>query len=268
MVKSECIIASSRSYTNKKDGQVYDRDHQFRMITDCFHDNNHTLVTRCQRPEEEALADRVPVTSQLTGLTYWNRPCALCNADADFLVDWTPNVWVKMNLPYFSKSRLINVYPYTYELLLQLLSRRTITDIIYTPPEDISTKDQACIRDDSFRMRYCSNVLPNDDWLYEACIQFYNPAKDSRGDIFKNIFCLECHSSLQLKTDNPSCRYGEGAKANPRDFTGLLNYKLEPEATTEQEMVEQKCDCAQMYDPYLVSPLLDPLLEKICNMFD
>ena len=142
MVKSECIVASSRSYTDKSHVEPYHKGHQYHMISDCFHDKNHTLLASCQRPDDHTLADRVPVTSQLTGLTYWNRPCAHCNADADFLVDWTPNVWIKTIIPYFSSSlRRIIPYPDTYDRLFQLLGSRRMTDIIYTPPEGISTTD-------------------------------------------------------------------------------------------------------------------------------
>ena len=255
MVKSECIVASARSYSDKTNVQTFDKHHMYRMITDCFHDNNHTLLDRCQHPDDHALADRVPVTSQLTGLTYWNRPCALCNADADYIVDWTPNVWVKTILPYFAKTPDMRWLPDTHKLLSQLLGARKVTDVIYTPPVDISTKDQVCVRDGTFRERYCSNDLPEDDWLSEACTQFYSPAFDTTGYTLRNIFCLLCHSSIQLEADYSSCSGGEGAKAESGYLIGLLNYKFEPETTTEKEMVERKCDCAEMYDPYLVSVL-------------
>ena len=263
VVKAECIVASARSYSDKTGGEPYHRNHQYHMITNCFHDNtNDTLVARCQRPDTHALADRVPVTSQLTGYTYWNKPCAVCNDDAEDLMEWTPVVLIKTMIPYFSKSLIRIPYPDTYELLFQLLSAQRFADVIYTRPASISANDQECIREDSLGANQvvCSNTLSEEDWLSEPCNQLYSPVRDRTAYNFRNIFCWACRTSIQMNVNNPSCSVKEGFKANPGYLTALLNYKSEPETTALHEVKrlvgEGNCDCAMMYDPYLVITLL------------
>ena len=77
---------------------------------------------------------------------------------------------------------------------------------------------------------------------------------------FRNIFCWACRTSIQMNANNPSCSVKEGFKANPGYLTALLNYKSEPETTALHEVKrlvgERNCDCAMMYDPYLVITLL------------
>ena len=119
----------------------------------------------------------------------------------------------------------------------------------------ISTTDQVCFRNDSFQMTLCRNAQHDDgDWLSNACSRFYSPAwLDRAGLIHKNIFCLVCHSPLQLEAYNISCSHSEGIKTRPGDLTALLNYNFEPQTTTVREVGQRTCNCAQMYDPYLVS---------------
>ena len=121
-VRQECIAATARSYRNKADPShlaSFHRDHMYSMITDCFHDHtNLTLVAKCQSPDTNTLSDNVPVTSQLTGYTYWNVPCAVCNDDADDVLEWTTTVIMKSIIPYFSNSSMNGMYPDTFEKLV------------------------------------------------------------------------------------------------------------------------------------------------------
>ena len=263
-LKSDCIVASVRSYSDKSDVETYHLNHQYRMITNCFHDNtndtNHTLVVMCHRPDAHSMTDSIPVTSQSTGYTYWNYACAACNGDYSKLIEWAPVVLIKKVIPYFSNSLRMPRLPDTYEQLLQLLNTRKVVDIIYIRPAGLSAQDNKCVREDSFHEEFCRNkTLANEDWLFESCRRFYWPVRDNKASIYTNIFCFVCLTSVQLGVDGPSCSIDEEIRGWPGSITALLNYKAEPEKTAlqdENRMYDKgTCNCTEIYDPYLVSSL-------------
>ena len=265
-LKSECIVASIRSYSDKSDIESYHLNHQYRMITNCFHDTTkHTLVERCHHPDAHSMADRVPVTSRSTGHTYWNYACAVCNGDKGNLMEWTPIALIKMAIPYFSSSLQQMHLPDTYEQLLQLLSSPRLGDIIYTRPVDTLAKGHKCITDGSFHARFCrDNTFANEDWLIESCRQLYCPVRDNKAVIYTNIFCFVCLSSAQLNVDGPGCNIDDEIRTNQGYMLALLNYKAQPETAAIQDVArwnDESCKCAEIYDPYLVSIFFEPCLD-------
>ena len=273
-VEQECIAASVMSYMNKHSFDFAHANHMHRMVTSCFHDNtNLTLVAKCQHPDTEILREtddlskNIPVTSQITGYTYWNKACAMCNDDDDDVIVWTPNVLIKKTIPYFppnSSDPRWTPYPDTIESLFTLLNSRRFSDIIFTPPAGIMSDNHICIREDFVRISDCGQTLKEEglstpDWLFESCRQFYSPVKYGiNGISSKNIFCLVCSIAMQLNANKPRCMSVGPPRASPGYLTALFNYKLEPEHPTSDEddrlVAEAKCDCAEMFDPYLVRP--------------
>ena len=271
-VKQECIVASVMSYRNKLSFDLSHANHMYRMVTSCYNDNtNLTLVAMCQQPDTDILSDtddlseNIPVTSQITGYTYWNKPCAMCNNDNDDLIEWTPNVLIKKTIPYFSNSSdtlFWTPYPDTYEVLFTILNSRRFSDIIYTPPVSIMAENQICIREDLVHASDCGQTLNEEglsssDWLFESCRQYHSPVKyGTRGLSSMNIFCLVCSNLLQLTANKLSCRSVGPPRASPGYLTALLNYKLEPDHPAsdkdDQRIDRGKCNCAEMFDPYLV----------------
>ena len=260
-VQQECIAATVMSYRNKLNLDSSHINHMYRMVTRCFHDNtNLTLVNKCQQPDTDALSENIPVTSQITGYTYWNKPCAICNDDGDDVIEWTPNVLIKTNIPYFSNSsiRSHQSYPDTYEKLSNLLNSR-LSDIIYIPPLSIRRENQICFIEELVPASDCGQTLNEEgsltrDWLSESCRQFNSPLQNGIRYIYKNIFCLVCRISLPLVAKKQSCTVGQ-RNVSPGYLTALLNYKLEPDhpaSGDDRLFAERKCNCAEMLDPYLV----------------
>ena len=266
MVKQECIAASVVSYKNKLALDSSHTFHMFPMVTNCFHDNsNLTLVAECQQPDTDALSYNIPVTSMGTGYTYWNRPCAVCNDDNNDVIEWTPNVLIKTNMPYFANSsyQMKIPYPNTYELLSSLLNSRRLSDIIYNPPA--SKMPKKCMRKEMVAAPNCKHVPEEKesatlDWLLESCSQFFNPVHYGLRSLFyRNIFCLLCRVSLKLIESKPICRSDEPMKVVPGSLTTLFNYKLEPDQQTtpdDDRLDEDECGCAEILDPYLVSIMI------------
>ena len=252
------------SYSNKLNLNPVDTDHMYRMVTSCFHDNteaNLTLVNKCQHPDTDALSENIPVTSQINGYTYWNKPCAMCNDDDDDVIEWTPNVLIKTNVPYFSNSSSPwhLAYPDTYEKLSSLLNSRRFSDIIYIPP--LSIRPENCIMEELARLTSnCGQTLNEEglstsDWLSESCSQFKSPVQHGMRGFSMNIFCYVCRNTLRLVANKQSCRTAGRLKASPGYLTALFNYKLEPDppaSDDDRPTAEGKCNCAEIFDPYLV----------------
>ena len=264
VVEQECI-AATLSYRSKLYLDPSSVNYMYRMVTSCFQDNtNLTLAANCEHPDTDALSENIPVTSQITGYTYWNKPCAVCNDDDDDIIEWTPNVLIRTSIPYFSNFSMPfhQPFPDTYEKLSALLNSRRFSDTIYTPPVSIMPENQMCIRRQLVRPSNCEQTLKEEDlsttdWLFESCRQFFSPIQYGfRGVVYLNIFCLVCRNSMQLIANKPTCRSVGPLKASPGYLTGLLNYKLEPDDTAADEddqlIDEEKCNCAEMFDPYLV----------------
>ena len=249
------------SYRNKLTLDTSQANNMFHMVTSCFLDNsNLTLVAECQLPDPDALSNNIPVTSQKTGNTYWNEPCAICNDDDDDIIEWTPNVIIKRSMAYFYKtsSPWSAPYPDTYESLSKLLNARRHSDILYIPPESITPKNHKCVREELLKLPDCNQTLDKEssstpDWLVESCRHIFSPVQYGIRDLFyKNIFCVACDSLLQLVTNKQICRAEEPDRTSPGYLTTLFNYKLEPDQPAPLEVDEEKCDCTEMFDPYLV----------------
>ena len=269
-VEQECIAATVVSYRNKLSLDSSHVNHMYRMVTSCFHDNtNLTLVNKCLHPDTDAFSENLPVTSQITGYTYWNKPCAMCNDDDDDVIEWTPNVLIKTNIPYFSNysNKRYKSYPDTYEKLSNLLNPR-FSDIIYTPPLSIRLENRICLIEEWVPRPDCRQTLEveslsTSDWLFESCRQFKSPVQHGLRRASTNIFCYVCHKSLRFVTNKQSCRTVGLPKASPGYLTALFNYKLEPDppaSNANRLIAEGKCNCAEMFDPYLV--LREPHCEK------
>ena len=167
----------------------------FHMVTSCFLDNsNLTLVAECQHPDPDALSNNIPVTSQKTGNTYWNKPCATCNDDDDDdIIEWTPYVILKINIPYFSNgsSLISNPYPDKFEKLSAILNSRRLSNIMYIPPESIMAENHKCIREELVKFNCKQPSAGNSstlDRLVESCMHIFSPVHYGFRDLFyKNI---------------------------------------------------------------------------------
>ena len=262
LVKKECITATVRSYENKKWVSFDYTEHMYLMTTECFQDGpNLTLLENCQTPNTANFGDIIPVTSQTTGTTYWNRACAACNDDADEVIEWTPSVILKHIIPFFDISYSDTLFPDTFEKIFTFVSSPRLGDLIYIPP--LSMEDSYCLRKDAIPTGYCETSLqwgnpPTFDWTSDSCNKFYNPVySTSRSKIYPymNIFCFICRNTIELTNTDKSCRKND-VKGNAGYLSALLNFKREEEKSVSEDdfiVKEGRCDCGEIFDPYVVS---------------
>ena len=234
------------------------------MTTDCFTaDPNQSLLASCRTPDTTQFVDTIPVTSQTTGNTYWNRACAACNEDDNDIIDWTPNVIFKRAIPYFTVPPSVGAeFPDTFDKLLPFVnSRRGQGDIIYKPPT--SMEDNVCLRKDSIYIDYCKpsparNNQALEGWTSDACDKFYNPVYGT-AQPFMNIFCFICQYKIEPKDKDIACRKSF-SKAGSGILQAVLDYRRnegnkEKYGIAASTVKDKRCTCTEIYDPYLVSNL-------------
>ena len=286
-MRQECRVASLRGHAVEQSF----RDHTYLMVGKCLTDNdNQTLIANCERPDIDNVETNVPVTSLMTGNIYRNMACATCNYDTYYVVEWLQNIIIKAQIPYFTNITAVTgftlPFPDTHERLRLFLRSTRRSNLIYTPPEGISTEEKVCIPKGSYHALYCeippntelppnTEMPPNTqkpsnteiptngveasspmDFLYEACRHIVDPVRLLDGDIYTNVFCFLCRRKPSLKPTNQHCKYDIEMKSPKGYLTALLNYKAERDTTNshvhKRQLVENACNCAEIFDPFLV----------------
>ena len=254
-LKTECVAATVKSHIKELFSANSYMSHMYRMTKDCFIDSaNDTLLTRCQAPDAGQLDDTIPVTSNTTGITYWNRACAMCNDDDYDIMDWIPTVIMTRGMPYFRVSKTgAPEIPATLKQMLTIATSSRQADIIYSPPTSMEVS--VCVQKTTI-YNYCDSSAEKkyqalQSLLYRTCNRFFSPVYGIV-EPFMNIFCLLCQQKLSSE-DGVECRKLFGKTMT--GFQGLLNYKrdeLEDAGEKDNSVQDEHCSCTEIYDPYLV----------------
>ena len=265
-VSSECIKASWLSYRDK-DAIETANDlaiPSYFMITQCFDNKTNDLdVENCQSPPDDDGKLMLPVTSSVTGRTYWNSHCARCNNDENDLLPWIPTAKFKIDISYFLNRSQYHgsVYPETYSDVLRFIAETG--NIIYTPP--FPNEKKLCLRRNTFfTCKQPRRRNTDAAWLEKACKRVYSPViiEDYIGRRFPflNIFCylLLCRNQY-MHTDRKEKTQCSGVEDSGRGslggLTALLDYTAEEndDNTRTTESRQDKCHCDELYDVHLVS---------------
>ena len=262
-VKSECITANVDSYKRI----IPEAGLMYFMINRCFrNDTDMSTISKCESPDQYLLGDTIPVTSLTTGRTYWNKPCAKCNADADDVLPWNSTAIFNrfvLHKPRFTNQQMI---PQSPEEFFTYLRESTSASIIYTPPVPMQHKE--CVT----YLPKCTdqeNELTKENdkhsFFFDTCQQHTSPVLIGypRGLPYKNIFCFFCQS--KVSNSRPSCDAGRGGRLSTGQVSGLLNYRRSTKDDSDDRSIPNgnlvgglrgKCTCNQVYDTYIVSTLI------------
>ena len=254
--KRDCIAATSKSYkTNSGIGNQY---LSYFMITHCFLDtSNQTILSKCENPVSVNFDESTPVTSVLTGQTYWNEYCALCNNDADSILPWNSTASFVEDIVYYSNISGGFIYPQSLERLLGLLDG--VGNIVYTPP--LPMDHDQCLLDANRKLHLtCArgqNTSESEERLLiiEACEKLYNPVYvHLRMFVYRNIFCFLCLEEEMRNVPQVECRRQFDGKFKGGQMTALLNYKSNDDVdiTAYNKGKREKCPCDSIYDHYQV----------------
>ena len=267
IIKRECIAANVASYTSRTSASA--ETPRYFMTTKCFEDNNNTtLVSNCETPDIYNIDHTVPVTSMRSGQSYWNKPCAICNDDAENLLQWSSRIGLGKNkVIYFDVKRpgLISLPNSTEDLHV---SFARFNDILYAPP--VAMDHNRCL-ERSISVT-CAKQQETENktelsFLQQSCEQLYNPVylNNLRNIVYSNIFCFLCLSrELEEVSREGKCRFEAKPieKMMSKQMSAILDYRI----TTKTRLAEKQhfqyfrdkqnmCSCDQFYDYNKVSTL-------------
>ena len=253
--KNECIGATSMSYFSKTTSD--NKYPHYSMVTNCFNNrDNVTLVTRCERPDthDVKVEETIPVSSLITGRTYWNKYCAVCQNDSLDIVSWNATIYMKRDYIIF-RNRSIPV------TLLRSFSdfyneAMAAGEVIYTKPSKV--EPSICVP-----KRYIENVdvstfhatCQAHHFLRDACENFDSPSlvygiKSPRA--YKNLFCLLCQEDGISSESETDCKF-DVVKSSRASYTALLNHKFATEGDlsndySTQHTNQKECPCYTILD--------------------
>ena len=262
-VRSDCTAPTAEMYMYQRSYPAYYP--MYFMITHCFrNDTNMATISKCESPDQYVLGDTIPVTSPKTGRTYWNKHCAICNADVDDVLPWNSTVVFDtflLHSPLMTSHQLIPQSPeefYTY------LRKKLRASIIYTPPLPMQHKQctshyLTC----TDQGKELANENDRQSFLYDACIQYSSQVRVGypRARSYKNIFCFFCRK--KYSSSRTSCDSDAGERFPPGKISGLINYRKSSEADREVQSISGlagslrgNCACYQVYDTHRVSMII------------
>ena len=244
----DCVQASSQGYISSANNKVP----YYYMVSHCFGDRtNETVLKNCESPSFYTTDDLHPVTSLKTGHTYWNGPCATCNADSDELLPWNTYAGIARPIVYFNDH-------FHYPDSVEKLKRLTANDLIFSPPYTMDAEQ--CLQEEA--VSSCdtpSEMFDNDSsFLLEMCNDYYSPVSTfhtGRRTGYRNIFCFFC-TRFQFftlwKTTKHICNKDE-TKFTDKGIAALLDYKRPDTKLIQQTLKDQghkagNCECHEIYD--------------------
>ena len=258
-IQNDCIAATSKSYFSKT--HVDFKYPHYSMVTRCFNNrDNVTLVTRCEQPDLHDLKadETIPVYSKVTGRTYWNKYCAICQNDSQDIVTWDAKIHMKRDYLIF-RHRSIPVTPaqnfsHFYDMSVNA------GELIYTKPNEIgpSMEPSMCVPKNRIRQADEANfhaLCHEHQFLRDACHNFdsLSVVYGFKGPVtYKNMFCLLCQTDRILSNSDPDCELDVFKGMQP-SYTALLNHNFLVEGALsggyeKEQTTQQKCPCYTILD--------------------
>ncbi|XP_062598727.1 uncharacterized protein LOC134260157, partial [Saccostrea cucullata] len=176
--KNVTIVNASSNYIERKQRTSY------LMIDSCLHNTESDVVKRCENVTNDV--DKLkypPVTSYDTSRTYYNRFCAICNGDSNFLT-WPIDIVCDQFLD-------INFISTFDDVISNAMARKCVLQS-YPPNENISYN---CYKENE---QYFNSCNKTGTWKhYIQSVEFGCDADYFNNDtLFKNMFCKMCNPTF------------------------------------------------------------------------
>ena len=264
-IKSECIPATSAVYfTESTKISISYLLHP--VETKCFPQNGYnatkrynSTITSCEQPNVHhyVIDEMTPVSSLISGRSYWNKYCAMCNNDSQDIEPWSAMVHVERPYCYFF-NKYFQLGTETFASFFKSIIKAG--KFVYRKPNKLKYIPCLLTNDGSdCDSRSLSGDNPKERFMRDACSNF-SAAVLIRGKIraspYKNIFCFFCGGDEIIppgKGSTPDCMFTDIHKNIDAVMTGLLNYRLghikdgEGRATTD-EQERDTCPCRSTFD--------------------
>ena len=202
-VEVKCIRPQVFNHPNEfMDSQAY------MMVSACPDDFiNKLIIDKCiANMEGMELSDMIPVTSKLSGLTYKNKHCLMCNEkfNAEYLVEW------RVELVSNGVSYHYFFFP-SPDSVVDTFNRNSVahTNIQFVPGDESLTKP--CRVYDIISCNQTGLWDTHDKLIETICIDGYQlpiiHEINNQRLKFKNIACLYCNTGGDLSGTQLSCGY-------------------------------------------------------------
>ncbi|GFY37199.1 SMB domain-containing protein [Trichonephila inaurata madagascariensis] len=223
------------------------------------------MIKSCKNNPDDDVdpVGNTPVTSEVTGITYSNYFCAICNGDAKKIIMWN----VKMSCPLLNADIPVDkdeVFKYIfynhptkewgYVLRDDTTKKMSFHGCAVTSeiPDIHKIKVRQCASDE---VKTCASTWKK-DLINEMCHRGYTDPVYSNGTKYKNFYCAICnridHSAI-------SCGQAIGPRTNknqePDDknslsFSLLLDINFSEGNLVGKRLAEITCLKGEIFDPF------------------
>ena len=253
------VVKRKKSDRRKYDGYMFNVP-RYRVIGTCPKDeNNDTLVAECEG--NKTRLDHFLWTSDISGRTFENRFCALCNGlKSDEIVVWG------------LRTSCVSVLTSTIASLETTLLSRECDLVLELPHiETRPIQSARCFIPSKFRCNQTGLWNYRNSSIEAACETFDSPVMYFPQDtlvgirgyvptVFKNIYCVVCNG-LNISSANHLCPLLllESDRDESISLSILIGF-VETHSVTELDKDEKHCNIDEVYDRYKVCS--EPSYEK------
>ena len=242
----------------------YVESQSYSMVKFCFRDK--TVTKKCEDMQSNTdISEMLPVTSKVTGLTYVNRFCFMCN-EGDVTSETDLHVWDAVVVHYsITYDRRIVIHP--NELISSIARDRYGYTNIHFLPTTGNTVTRKCEAYDVISCNQTGLWETYSKNIKKIChegqslpivhnVYYNNERKLLR---FKNIACLYCNTGHDFKRDKSfSCSYIYMPKIYMYSYSETLNLKIKYVNNKHTETLNRE------YTPYIEEAVIAIPSSGVC----
>ena len=231
----------------------------YMMIVSCPGNfNDKVTIDKCSAGfNHKKLLDMIPVSSRLSGLTYRNKYCLLCNENIQtrYITEWRAEI-------VYSGSFLHRQFIHNPDTVVDTLKEKekAFCNLHFTPVDENLTR-----RCNAFDVIISCNETGlwdiYDDLMESVCLDGYPlPILNRIGSqtlTFKNIGCLYCNMQREMNENKLSCGYWDRPLWVKSTFSVMLNL----ESIFSDDQNENVLDLA----PYIERDVLQSFPLRRCR---
>ena len=217
----------------------------YEMVSKCLSSYyNKALKEKCEQNDKyfsnaiHDITETIPVTDDITKITYKNRYCAICNEISnETTVLWQTDVQCNDDTPFLTDSR--------ENLITSIKEESTRCVLSHIPPD----RSRAALKQCTYVIDRC-----NVTGLYTADIPSLRAACSSYTSVYKNyknIHCYLCNGNSEDFVEDKCLLIGFATNAG---FTGTLNLNGSLLPSNDKDGI---CDSRSKFDRYSVRIALE-----------
>ena len=254
-IETECVRPQVFHQVNYQ----LDFDEAYHMVTSCPADYPElSISSKCHviRDSDDNILDLIPVTYLVTGITYVNKYCLLCNEhdtlDMSLVHAWQPRFVFKRN--YYPDSAFYITPQSILPVFKSVISNSG--NIQFVPPKSAFTLP--CQKFDISSCNQTGLWHIYDEMMEKVCdtgnsLPIIHTVPKNKVMVFKNIACVHCNVPQEKNEIQLSCRFHVLEEYN------VFSLSLNIDALDEDKSSREKVETSEFYiDDTVVANLKTP----------